>query len=166
MWGDSSRLVQFCQLRWSDINSPSILPGIRFWHFMPNLRQYSLDYWGESFIRSENTMLTDSSVQRCCQSLFLVEVVSLVQTGTKIRKHFQKLSFQSFWWGAGVLKICQSRFSQKKDTFLATSCFLHLNLGPVPFHTNPNTALPLKEKLNCVWHWIQVAVGAFSSATK
>ena len=115
---------------------------------------------------SENTMLTDSSVQRCCQSLFLVEVVSLVQTGTKIRKHFQKLSFQSFWWGAWVLKMCQSRFSQKKTLFLATSCFLHLILGPVPFHTNPNTALPLKEKPNCVWHWIQVAVGAFSSATK
>ena len=66
---------------------------------------------------SENTMLTDSSVQRCCQSLFLVEVVSLVQTGTKIRKHFQKLSFQSFWWGAWVLKMCQSRFSKKKHFF-------------------------------------------------
>ena len=41
-------------------------------------------------------MLTDSSVQRCCQSLFLVEVVSLVQTGTKIRKHFQKTYFSVF----------------------------------------------------------------------
>ena len=109
---------------------------------------------------SENTMLTDSSVQRCCQSLFLVEVVSLVQTGTKIRKHFQKLSFQSFWWGAWVPKMCQSRFSQNRHFFG------DILFSATQFHTNPNTALPLKEKPNCVWHCIQVAVGAFSSATK